>query len=123
MDLEHARAKENINELERHLALTKTNYSNVSSDGDSLMKELTHAKNNINDLENRLRNEDINKARGELSEIGQLIRNHNNRRLEHQSALKQTMEQLENQIKYFGSLEDMKQGDEKWNWFQDKVNR
>lgn len=63
------------------------------------MKELVIAKNTINDLETRLRNEDISKARGELSEIGQLLRNHNARRNEHQNSLKASMEQLENQVK------------------------
>lgn len=86
------------------------------------MKELTLAKNSINDLETRLRNEDISKARGELSEIGQLLKNHNSRRNEHQSSLRQSMEQLENQVRYFSSLEDIKSGDEKWNWFSERVN-
>lgn len=63
------------------------------------MKDLTMAKNTINDLETKLRNEDISKARGELSEIGQLLKNHNSRRNEHQSNLRQSMEQLENQVK------------------------
>lgn len=87
------------------------------------MKELSFAKNTITDLDGKLRNEDMSKARGELSEIGQLIRNHNSRRCEHQANLRQTMEQLENQIKYFASLEDMKAGDEKWNWFHEKINK
>jgi len=99
LELEFTRAKENINELERTLNLTKTNYSNASNERDSSMKELTLAKNTINDLETRLRSEDMGKARGELSEIGQLLKNHNSRRNEHQSSLRQSMEQLENQVK------------------------
>jgi len=99
VELEYTRARENISELERTLSLTKTNYSNTSNERDTVMKDLVMAKNTINDLETRLRNEDISKARGELSEIGQLLRNHNSRRNEHQNSLKASMEQLENQVK------------------------
>lgn len=76
----------------------------------NFFKLLNNALLKLNDMESGLRCEDIGKARGELFEKGQLLKNHNNRRNEHQLSLKlrQPMEQLENQVKQFSTMEDMR---------------
>jgi len=57
-----------------------------------------------------------------LSEIGTQLKSHTNRRNEHQSQIKSALDNLQQQMNYFGSLEDIQNSEDKWKWFNDKIS-
>lgn len=84
--------------------------------------ELTEAKKNITCLEDRIRSDDYKYAKNNLTDIKLSLDDIKNRRHDFQKKLEDQVTNLNREINYFSSLEDIKMQEEKWNYFNEKVN-